>query len=365
MKAAITSIAYTLGEKILAGGELARRFGAEAMRKIEKFSGILERRVAGGGVCASDLGVRAAELIFKNSKIERNDIDLLIFSTQMPDYIMPSNACLAQDRLGLPKTCAAFDINLGCSQFPYALATAGAWIESGAAKTALVILADTVSRLIHPLDKSAVTIFGDAAAAFVVEKCAADSLASFDFGSDGAGAGNLICPASGARKPRSPEDDVEITDSDGNTRTNANMYINGFGIFAFAYKSVPETVNRLLKKNSLSVGDIDLFVFHQAGEMMVSSAAKRLKIPPEKVYYKMHDIGNCGGASIPIALADAAARGRLKPGMRVLVCAFGVGLSLGAAIIEWSPNFLGAYTDADFSHSPFKPPTQLPADAQG
>ncbi len=157
-------------------------------------------------------------------------------------------------------------------------------------------------------------------------------------------------------------DKIEYTDQDGNTRTNMNMYINGFGIFAFAYKSIPETVSKLLKKNSLTVDDIDMFVFHQAGEMMVSSAAKRLKIPSSKVYFKMHDIGNCGGASIPIALADAVINGRLKSGMKVVVCAFGVGLSWGATLINWNEDFIGAYTNMDFSESPEKPISQSATD---
>ena len=112
----------------------------------------------------------------------------------------------------------------------------------------------------------------------------------------------------------------------------------------------------------MAVSDIDLFIFHQAGEMIVNSCAQRLKIPAEKVYYKLHDIGNCGGASVPIALADAAISGRLKEGMKVLVCAFGVGLSWGASIFEWSENFNGAFTDADFSDSPKKPESQCAAD---
>ena len=141
------------------------------------------------------------------------------------------------------------------------------------------------------------------------------------------------------------------------------MAMDGFKIFAFAYRRAAESVSGILKKNGMSVSDIDLFVFHQAGEMIVKSCAERLKIPPEKVYYKMHDIGNCGGASVPIALADAAISGRLKSGMKVLVCAFGAGLSWGSAILEWSADFRGAFSDADFSKSPAKPQSQRAADS--
>ncbi len=362
MNAAITSIAYAVGEDKLTSFELAQRFGEETIKKIEKISGILERRIAAKGVCASDLGVSAANLIFEKNFANPEDIDLLVFATQTPDYIMPSNACILQDRLGLRKSCAAFDINLGCSQFPYALATAASWVNSKLAKKVLVITADTPSKLIHPLDKSAVSLFGDAAAAFIVENSTKKSLIDFEFGTDGSGFENLICPTSGIRNPPTQADKIPIVDEDGNTRANVNMRVNGFGIFAFAYKTIPEIISKLLNRNGMNINDIDLFVFHQAGEMMVMSAAKRLKIPSSKIYFKMHDIGNCGGASVPIALADAVENGVLKSGMRVVVCAFGVGLSWGASIINWSKDFMGATTQADFSNSPTKPISQRDAD---
>jgi 3-oxoacyl-[acyl-carrier-protein] synthase-3 len=363
MNVAITAISYATGDKKLTSEELASRFGIDAMKKIESISGILQRRVASENVCASDLAFKACELLFEKNPALRDEIDLLIFATQTPDYIMPSTSCIMQDRLRLKKTCASFDINLGCSQFPYAIATASSWITTGLAKKALVINADTPSKLIHPLDKSAITLFGDAGAVVLLEESEKKSFLEFEFGSDGAGFDNLICPASAMRKPHTREDDIEKQDDDGNIRTNANMYINGFSIFAFAYKTIPETITKLLNKASLSIDDIDLFIFHQAGEMMVSSASKRLKIPESKVYFKMHDIGNCGGASIPIALADAVRTGRLKSGMRIVVCAFGVGLSWGATIIDWSDDFKFALTCDDYSDSPSKPQSQCLADA--
>ncbi len=362
MKVAITSIAYKTGDCKLSNAELSERFGVGVMRKIADMSGILERRIAARGECASDLAVEAARLLENRGLSSLSDIDLLLFATQTPDYIMPTTACILQERLGLKESCAAFDINLGCSQFPYALATAAAWLNSSLAKKALVITADTPSRLINPLDKSAVSLFGDAAAATVVEKSPDDSIADFEFGTNGKGFDSLICPASGMRNPPTRADYVESVDENGNLRSNANMKIDGFKIFAFAYKTVPLAVENILRRNRLGVADVDLFVFHQAGEMMVSSASKRLKIPPAKIYYKMHDIGNCGGASVPIALADAALNGRLKAGMKVVVCAFGVGLSWGAALIEWSGSFRGAATLDDYSASPPKPQSQSHAD---
>lgn len=349
MEISITSLAYSLPPEKITGAELSARFGGAAMRKIEAVSGILERRRAGAGVCASDLAAGAARLLFSGAGYSPKDFDLLIFASQTPDYLIPTTACILQDRLGMDNSCAAFDLNLGCSQFVYALATARAWIEGGLAGKALVLCADTPQKILDPSDRATVCVFGDGAAACAVSKTEAAAFSDFSFGTDGSGYDGIIWPNSAMRK------------SGGGAV--GQMAMDGFKIFAFAYRRAAESVSGILKKNGMSVSDIDLFVFHQAGEMIVKSCAERLKIPPEKVYYKMHDIGNCGGSSVPIALADAAISGRLKTGMKVLVCAFGVGLSWGSAILEWGAEFRGAFSDADFSKSPAKPQSQRAADS--
>lgn len=361
LSSSITSISYALPENKLTHEELRERFGKDVADKVAKISGILERRVADEKTCASDLACSAAKLLFSNGIAKPDDFDLLIFATQTPDYVMPSSACLIQDRLGLKKSCAAFDLNLGCSQFVYALASACAWVDSGMAKKALVLTGDTSTRLIHPKDRSAVSIFGDGAAACVVENCESKkSFLDFSFGTDGSGADDLITPALGMRNIFSESDFSEYADAEGNVRTPRNIKINGFKIFVFAYQTVPESIREILKKNSLTIEDIDLFIFHQAGEKIIKSSCSRLKIPDKKVYYKMHDIGNCGGSSVPIALADAVISGRLKPGMKILISSFGVGLSWNCCIMNWTCEC--AFTAADFSKSPKKPQSQKAAD---
>lgn len=358
MPSAITGISYAVPEKKLTHAELCERFGKGVMDKIARASGILERRVAPENVCASDLAFDASKLLIERNRLNPKDFDLLLMGTQTPDYMMPTTACILQERMGLPKNCAAFDINLGCSQFIYALGTARAWIEAGMAKKALVLAGDTPSKLIHPMDKSAVSIFGDAACACVVEKADKNSLLDFSFGSDGSGFSDLICPTSGMRRRPTPEDYIEFEDADKNIRSNSNMFVDGFKIFNFAYKIIAQEVTEILRRNNLDIDDIGLFIFHQAGEMIVERSAKRIGIPREKLFYKMHDIGNCGGSSVGIALTEAAASGRLKPGMKVVLCAFGVGLSWATALIEWSDAFQAAHTLADYSDSPARPKNQ-------
>ena len=361
MNVKITAIAYSLAKNTLGNKELAERFGADVVAKIEKFSGILERRVALPNECASDFAYNAAKLIIDNTALDLNSVDLLTFATQTPDYIMPTTACILQERLNLPKKVAAYDINLGCSQFIYSLANAAMWVASPFANKALVLTGDTPTRLLNKNDKSSVALFGDGACAFLLEKSDKDELLDFNFGSDGAGYNSILCRAFSMRNPpKYPADYAETCDENVNVRRPVDMFVDGFKIFAFAYKNIADSVSALLEKNSLKVSDIDLFVFHQAGQTIVSGAAKRLGISPDKVYYKMHDIGNCGGSSVGIALCDAVLNKRLKPKMKVVLCAFGVGLSWGSVLLEW--NNTKAFTDADYSNSPQKPQSQTYAD---
>lgn len=342
LKAHLTHISYTLPNGRLTNEVLIERFGKDVMDKIARMTGITERRVCAVDECASDLAVKAAESLFVSGACDRNEISLLIFATQTPDYVMPTTACILQERLGLPKSCAAFDINLGCSQYPYLLAIAQSWIDSGLCSKALLLTGDTPSKLINPLDKSAVTLFSDAASASVLEASELGDTMDFDFGTDGSGYDVLIVPASAFRNPPASKDYAVRGDENHNFRSNADMYIDGLRIFSFAYKIVPASVLGLLKRNNISITDIDLFVFHQAGEMMVSSIAKKLAIPSGKIYCNVREYGNCGGSSLPIALANAVESGRLKPGMKVVASAFGVGLSWGSVLLTWSDKFYSA-----------------------
>lgn len=308
------------------------------MSKIERASGIYERRISAADECASDLAVNAAQNLISASGIDKSSIDLLVFATQTPDYLIPTTACIIQERLGLGNSVAAFDINLGCSQYPYAIAVASSWIKCGLAKKALVLTGDTVSKLVNPMDRSAVSIFSDGASATLLEASIADSFLGFDFGTDGSGFSDLICPASAMRIPPNPSR-IANPDDNGNMRSDSDIYVNGIKIFSFSYKVAAQSVERLLQKSGLSTDDIDLFLFHQAGEKIVKSSADRIGIAPEKLYVNYPKFGNCGGSSVPIALAQAAEEGRLKAGMKVVLCAFGAGLSWGSALVEIPQNF--------------------------
>jgi 3-oxoacyl-[acyl-carrier-protein] synthase-3 len=335
MAVGITAVGYHVPDGRLTHEELCERFGTEQMNRTVQLTGIRERRVAKDGECASDLAFKAAEDLFERTGIDRGSIDLVTFATQTPDYLLPTTACILQNRLGLPKTAAAFDINLGCSQYLYSLGVAHGMLTAGTVKRALVMTGDTVSRILNPKDRAVVPLFGDAGTATILEARPEGGFLGFDFGTDGSGAEALIWPASGLRLPRSPETAIEETDKSGSTRSKNDMFMDGSAIYVFTLRTVSETVKRVLDKTGLTVGDIDLFVFHQASKMIVDSAARKLGLPADKIHMKLADVGNSGGSTVAIALADALAQGKVKPGMKIVLTAFGVGLSWGSAVLVW------------------------------
>ncbi|HOO64805.1 MAG TPA: ketoacyl-ACP synthase III, partial [Synergistaceae bacterium] len=242
---------------------------------------------------------------------------------------------LVQDRLGLPVTTGALDFNLGCSGFIYGLTLAQGLLRTGTASRVLLIMSETYTRHIHPLDKSTRTIFGDAAAATLLEKDDLERLGSFVLGTDGSGAQNLIVPGGGMAHPRSPETGEEKIDDGGNPRSMDNLYMNGPEIFSFTLRTVPEMVRQTLVKNNLTKDDIHLYVLHQANRFILENLRDRLDVPEERFFIDVEDTGNTVSASIPIALRKALNKGLIKDGSNVLVAGFGVGYSWGATVIRF------------------------------
>ena len=338
----VLAVDFALPEETLTYEELEERFGSEAMKKVLSGAGIRNRRVASPGVCGSDLAYDAASRLLDHHQIDRKSIDLLIFCTQTPDYFLPTTACVLHERLGLERGCACFDMNLGCSQYVYALSVAHGMISAGIASRALVLTGDTMTRTLHPLDRSVVPLLGDGATASLVgEVPEGQGFLGFELGTDGTGHRYLIVPAGGFRLPASEQTAQETTDAQGSVRTQQNLYMNGAAIFHFAISVVPPTVHSLLAKLSLAIDDVDLFLFHQANKYMLDYLLRKLKIPPEKTHFFLEDIGNTSGSTVPIVLADAWRAGKIRPGMLVLMIGFGVGLSWAATVVRWPEDTLG------------------------
>ncbi len=337
MQAAIRAVDYYLPERVLTNDELAADFPAWSAGKILAKTGIRERHIAGPDECSSDLAVEAAQKLFAGGACRPQDIDYLLLCTQTPDYFLPTTACLVQDRLGIPTTAGALDYGMGCSGYVYGLSLAHGLISTGQASRLLLITAGTYSRFIHPQDKSVRTLFGDGAAATLLEAApdGRDRKPAYVFGTDGRGARNLIVPAGGMRRPCSAETAAEECDADGNRRSANNLYMDGAEIFSFTLQAVPECIGRLLARTGKQVADIDLFVFHQANQYVLDHLRKKLRIPAEKFCVWLEGCGNTSSSSIPIVLKHALCEGRLLPGQLVMMVGFGVGYSWGATLVEW------------------------------
>ena len=336
--AAVRAIDYHLPARVLGNEELVRKLPNWTAEKVEEKTRICTRYLAGENECASDLAVEAARKLFLQGICDPRDIDFLLFCTQSPDYLLPTTACLLQQRLDLPTTCGALDFNLGCSGFVYGLSLAKGLVECGEARNVLLLTAETYSKHMDPSDFNVRTIFGDGAAATLVQAASPDLqfgepwIGPFVYGTDGRGKDTLILRRGSLRAdPHGGMGEGEPADSE-NRRA---LFMDGPEIFSFTLKAVPESVRALLDKARLDLAQVDWFVFHQANRFMLEHLRKKLSIPVEKFVYALSDCGNTVSSTIPIALSRAAADGRLQPGQVIMLVGFGVGYSWSAALLRW------------------------------
>ena len=330
---AVRAISVYLPDGVLDNAELVRQFGTWTENKIYGKTGVSERRVVGDEK-VSDLAVAAGERFFEEHGIDRGSIDFLLLCTECPDYFLPATACIVQNRLGLRKDAGALDYNLGCSGFIYGLALAKGLVLGGMARRVLLITAETITRTIHPQDKSTRTLFGDAAAATLVEASAERGIGEFVLGTDGSGAERLIIPAGAWARPSSPETRVETKNKWGNVRTPENLYMDGPEILKFSMEVAPGCMNDTLERNGTSLEHLRLVVLHQASHMMLVKLRELLAIPEDKFVFNIEKYGNTVSSTIPIALYDSMQSGRLGKGDSVLVMGFGVGLSWGGTVLR-------------------------------
>lgn len=327
VRASIDCVAYHLPEQEVTNQQLAAQFAQWDADQILDKTGIATRRVAGAEETSSDLAVDAAEKLFAVHGEElRGEIDYLLLCTQTPDYLLPTTACLVQDRLGLQRSIGAIDLNQGCSGYIYALSLAKGLVETGQSKRLLLVTADTYSKLLQPSDSSVRTLFGDAASATVVQAVESDkeTLGPFTFGTDGRGADNLIARGSGMRPAPDQED--------------SHLRMSGPDIFTFAIQQVPRAVKNALAASGRTLEQIDHVVFHQANGFMLEHLRAKLKIRQEQMVLAMEHCGNTVSSSIPIALSEAQRQGKLKAGDQLLLVGFGVGYSWGVTFLTWSAN---------------------------
>ncbi len=307
----ILAIEYYLPKK-KENNKILKKFNPKIdIRKIEEKTGIKNRFISKKDESVLDISIKCSNKIFK--KFPKKKIDFLILVTQTSPYRIPTTACILQDKLGLKKNLIAFDINLGCSGFIYALRMGSSLIETKQASNGLIICADTYTKHISINNTSCRPIFSDAGAAVLISKSKKNMIGPFELGADGSGADALELPI------------------------NSNeIVMNGAKVLTFAMSVVPDNVNLLLKKIKISKNKIDKFIFHQASKYILDNINRILSIKKDKTFENYEKVGNTISASIPIALKDANSKNKLLKNNLIIIAGYGVGLSWGSALIKWN-----------------------------
>ena len=292
---------------------------------IETRTGIRQRRLLAPGEATSDLAVTAAQRALEVANVHPADLDLIIVATCTPDHPVPATASLVQDRIGAGRA-GATDLNAACSGFVYAISLAAGQIESARARQVLVIGADAVSIYLDWQDRETCILFGDGAGALLLQPSEEPGILSTSLGSDGSGASLLMVSAGGSRFP---------IDGDALRNGDNHLVMDGRQIFRLAAQMMGKAAEKAIEASGLTPEDVNLLIPHQANGRIIEAAAKKLGLPPEKVYANLAQYGNTTAASIPIALCEAIEEGRVKPGDNIVLTSFGAGLSWGSAVIRW------------------------------
>jgi 3-oxoacyl-[acyl-carrier-protein] synthase III len=310
-------------EQIVTNEDLAE-LGCDSEWIIRR-TGIRERRRAADDQATSDLCYEAALRCMQQANVTADQIDLIIVATITPDHPTPSTACHLQRRLGA--VAPAMDVNAACAGFMYGLVTAAQFVATGNSHCALVVGADLMSRTVNPDDKKTYPLFGDAAGAVLLTSDPSNAgILSYQVGSEGCGGEMLCIPAGGTRLPLKPDvyhDGLQY------------LTMDGRNVFKWAVRVFDESAKQVLQAAGVEAKDLALVILHQANQRIIDSAVSELNVPPEKVFVNLDRYGNTSGASIPLALDEAAREGKLKSGDLVLLCGFGAGLAWGTALIQW------------------------------
>jgi 3-oxoacyl-[acyl-carrier-protein] synthase-3 len=319
LEISITGLGCKVPDRVITNDELAK-FVDTSDEWIRERTGIRERRMATQEEALSDIALPACRDALAQAGVEGKDIDLIIVATVTPDRMFPSTGAILADQLGATDA-AAYDLSAGCTGFMYALAQAYGMLAGGLSQRALVVGGDLLSKILDWDDRSTLVLFGDGAGAVVLEVGAEKGFIGFELGADGAGGASLWLPGSGSRHFDDPDGYVKM---------------NGREVFKFATRVLVQSAQDLLDRCGMTMEDVDLYIPHQANVRIIEYATRKLGVPSERVVINVDRYGNTSSGSIPLALADAAADGRLKPGQLVLMTGMGAGLTWGSALIRWT-----------------------------
>jgi len=326
--ARIAGVVSCLPPQVIDNASFEEQFGA-GVAEVTKMTGVLTRHRAADNVTTSDLCEVAAERLLEQLGWGKDSVDGIILVTQSPDYRLPATACSLQGRMGLKTGAIAFDVNLGCSGYPYGLWLAMMMVQTGAAERFLVAVGDTSGRTIDPTDRSTALLFGDCGTVTAIERGSEEDDATFVLGSDGTGADNLIVP-NGAFRTRVAEGKLAGRNLD-------KLYMDGGEIFTFTLKSVPPLIRKTMEDAGKTAEDYDAFLLHQANTFMINHIAKKAKLPKDKVPINMDRYGNTSSATIPLLMTTDLAEDLKSKSMTLGMFGFGVGYSWASASVKVGP----------------------------
>ncbi|MFH0878207.1 MAG: ketoacyl-ACP synthase III [Lentisphaerota bacterium] len=334
---AIRGIASSVPVNRLTTADFAKVFGADEAEKIAMGSGVRTLRAGGPKLCSSDLCYAASESLLKGLAWDRGSIEALVFVSQSFDYPMPATACILQARLGLPKTCAAFDVSLACSGYVYGLWIATGLIATGC-KRVLLLAGEMGTRMVSPTDRTTAPLLGDAGSATALESDDG-AVMHFELGTDGAGYQHLMVPAgtATARLPHSAQTMTRTERAPGIIRSDDDLQMNGKEIFTFALREAPPLIESILQRSQWQRDEVDYFLFHQANKFMLVHLGNRIGIPEQKLPLILEHYGNTSSASIPLTVTHAIRQTLEKRKLKLVLAGFGAGLSWGACAVEMGP----------------------------
>jgi 3-oxoacyl-[acyl-carrier-protein] synthase-3 len=328
----IAGVGHYVPERVLTNADFERMLDTSD-EWITTRTGMKERHVATLAEPTSDLATGAARNALANAGLSAQDVDCILVATVTPDYYFPATACIVGSKLGISGK-PAFDIQIACSGFIYGLTVASSMVRTGVFKRVLLIGAEELSRITNYEDRSTAVLFGDGAGAVVLEAAHEDSFLASELGADGSRPENLYIAAGGTAAPDLAAEDIE--------QKRTKIYMNGREVFRFAVTKMIEATNIALDRAGVAARDVAWLIPHQANRRIIDAAAKHLDLPGDRVIVNIHKYGNTSAASIPIALSETAAAGKLKDGDVILFVGFGGGLSWGAVAWRWSANGVSA-----------------------
>ena len=331
----ITAMAGAVPKHVIHNYEYTQYFPADQVKEVVDKVGVFERRFADEKTCSSDLCYAAAERLIADNNVDKSEIDLLVFLSQTPDYRMPATSIILQDRLGLPQSCVAFDMQLGCAGFCYALSVVYGMMQGGNIRKALILDGETRSKVYSPKDRRSAFIFGDGGVAALVERNEKFGKSWFSLNSDGSRHDLIMIKGGGYRNMSSEETLKErVVDEYGNIRSDEQGYMRGGDVFNFVIREIPRDIKKTLEFSGVDKDAIDYIVFQQANNFINSYIAKKMKLDTDKIPHTIEKFGNTSSVSVPLTIVSEL-KDKLEGNKTLLLSAFGVGMCWATGIVPF------------------------------